>query len=75
MSTFTWFDRITVLSVHPDAATRDDISRLASDLMRCRNELARLLDVVADQDVESITDVLAMSEPDELYGAVEKSKK
>lgn len=34
--TLPWDERITVLSVHPDAASRDDVARLASELMECR---------------------------------------
>lgn len=33
----TWKDRITILSVNPDAASRDDVAQLASDLMKARS--------------------------------------
>ena len=37
-----WHDRVPMLSVHPDAATRYDIVRMASELMNARHLLWQL---------------------------------
>jgi hypothetical protein len=37
MSDLPWAERITVLSIHPDAASRDGVAKLASDLMSARS--------------------------------------
>lgn len=34
-----WLERVPMLSVHPDAGTRDDMAKLASELMECRRLL------------------------------------
>lgn len=44
-----WDERITVLSVHPDAASRDDVARLAAELMECRRDLRETRDCFACQ--------------------------
>lgn len=53
-----WIDRIPMLSVNPDAATREDVARMAANLMATRHELIRLRDIVSEADVESIDQVL-----------------
>jgi hypothetical protein len=39
-----WLERITILAVHPDAATRDDVARLSAELMAARHALFRIQD-------------------------------
>ena len=58
MSELTWIDRVPMLSVNPDGATREDVARLAAELMSCRHELTRLRDVVGEIDAEEIDRVL-----------------
>lgn len=44
-----WSERITMLSIHPDAATRDDVAQLAAELMEANAEIERLrgkLDII-----------------------------
>jgi len=45
-----WPERIPMLSINPDAATREDIARLAAELMEARHELLRLSEIVSDED-------------------------
>ena len=39
-------------------AIREDVARLASELMKCRHELERLKDIVGEADIISIDTVL-----------------
>ena len=58
MSILKWNERIPMLSVNPDAATCDDVAKLASDLMACRHELDRLRFIVGDIDSNIINELL-----------------
>ena len=56
MTTLPWNERVVMLSINPDAATRDDVTKMAADLMEayktidnleqqlgeCENELINL---------------------------------
>jgi hypothetical protein len=55
-----------MLSINPDAANRDDVARLAAELMSCRHELHRLRDVVGHGDAEIISNLLDDREVEEL---------
>lgn len=39
-----WSERVTMLSIHPDAATRDDVARLASELTDAKMQIIYALD-------------------------------
>ncbi len=54
----TWLERIPILSINPDMATREDIVHLAADLMEARHELQRLSEIVSDEDREIIDSIL-----------------
>jgi hypothetical protein len=47
-----------MLSINPDAATREDVARLAAELMECRHELDRLKNIVREAGIPSINMVL-----------------
>jgi len=53
-----WLERIPTLSINPDMATREDVARLAAELMEARHELQRLLEIVGDEDREIIDSIL-----------------
>ena len=49
-----WSERITMLSIHPDAASRDHVARLASEYMEARRLLAEAVegsDIIAEAAV------------------------
>ena len=54
MSELTWTERVPMLSINPDAATREDVARLAAELMKCRHELDRLKNIVREAGIPSI---------------------
>ena len=53
-----FLERIPAISIHPESATIREIARMAAELMACRHELQRLLDVVGDVDYDIIKKVL-----------------
>lgn len=53
-----WLELIPTLSINPDMATREDVARLASELMETRHELQRLSEIVGDEDKEIIDSIL-----------------
>lgn len=53
-----WLLRIPTLSINPDMATREDVARLAAELMEARHELERLSELVGDIDREIIEAIL-----------------
>lgn len=38
-----WREKVPIFSINPDAASRDDIARMASELMEAKQEISRLL--------------------------------
>lgn len=43
MNNLPWSERVAMLSIHPDAASREDVARLAAELMEAKHLLAALI--------------------------------
>ena len=52
-----WFERVP-MSINPDAATREDVARMAAQWMAYREELERLRNIVYEVDAEIIEKLL-----------------
>ncbi len=39
MNELPWNERVPMLSIHPDAASRDDVARLAAELMEANKQV------------------------------------
>jgi hypothetical protein len=46
MSELPWNERVTQISIHPEAASRKDVARLASELMEERQKARVLVDTL-----------------------------
>lgn len=53
-----WNERVTMLSINPDAATRDDIARLASELMQANEQIEELREQLKEKYSQGIKDGL-----------------
>ncbi len=49
-----WCERINMLSIHPDAANRDDVARLASELGDCLRLLQILRNTLEEFQVREV---------------------
>ena len=57
MGNLPWNEKVPVLSINPDMATRDDIARLASELMEARQMLAALREGVKRVRQEIVAEI------------------
>lgn len=48
-----WPEAVTVFSMDPDAAGRDDVARLAAELMQARQLLVRIQKIATDPAFQS----------------------
>lgn len=48
----SWLERVPMLSIHPDAATRHDVANLAAELMEARRLLCLVWNRVQGQNVD-----------------------
>ena len=58
MSNLPWFERAPMLSINPEAASANDVARMAAQWMAYRHELERVRDLVGEQDSEIIQSIL-----------------
>jgi hypothetical protein len=49
MAKLPWNERVPMLSINPDAATREDVARMAAELMECKYIISK-----ANIDVDAI---------------------
>ena len=48
MTGIPWGERVVTISIHPDMATRDDVAKLAAELMEANTEIERLQQELVD---------------------------
>lgn len=55
-----WLERIPTLSINPDMATKEDVARLASELMEARHKLQRLSEIIGNmhREVDAIVEYI-----------------
>lgn len=46
--TLPWSERVAMLAFYPDAATRGDIARLATELMQLRQIVLKFKEIIED---------------------------
>lgn len=44
-----WELRVPTLSIHPDAATRNEVARLAAELMVVRHKISQIRDITLEE--------------------------
>jgi hypothetical protein len=57
-----WPERVVQLSIHPDAATRDDVAKLAAELMEANHALAQERATVIEECKQAVA--LSVDETD-----------
>jgi hypothetical protein len=50
-----WIERLPMTSINPDAATRDDVARMAAELMECRKVILDLRAKISESVSSLIT--------------------
>jgi len=69
MSQLPWNERITQLSIHPDAASREDIARLASELLGFQRAQFRMRNIdVLEAKVLELSKAIKTAAQDALAG-------
>jgi hypothetical protein len=59
-----WNERVTMLSVNPDAANRNDVARLAAELMEANRNYEELIEQVLY--AAGACEAFALNRPDEI---------
>lgn len=50
MTEISWSMRVPMLSINPDAATRDDVARLAAELMDANHKLSQIKELILREE-------------------------